>query len=408
MKTIHISLSPNLESDDLKLSISKLINPFIWKKTNYQNKLIQSLNQIFPTSQAFLFNSGRSGLQLALQSLNLPKKSEIITQAFTCSAVINPILANQLKPVYADIKLNSFNLNHLQLNKLLTPKTKAIIIQHTFGTPANLRAIRSFVQKHNLLLIEDCAHSLGAHYQNKPLGSFGDITLLSFGRDKIISSVFGGAILINNPHLLPSFKKLYSKLKLPNHLWTTQQLLHPPLSYLAKKTYHLQIGKLILLLSQKLKLISRAIYPQEKIHQTPTVFPAKLPNPLAHLALNQLNKLSTFNLHRQKIALIYQKKIINPKLKKPQLSKNSIYLRYNILLSNPQNLFTYLKKNQIIAGDWYSQPITPSNNLKLTLYTKGSCPNAEKACQQNLNLPTHPTLSIKQVTKIIYLLNKFK
>lgn len=408
MQTIHISLSPNLEADDLKLSFSKLINPFSFPSNKYQNELILSLKQMFPSSQVFLFNSGRSGLQLILKSLKLPKDSEIIVQAFTCSAVVNPILINHLKPVYTDIKLESFNLNHHQLNKLVTPKTKAVIVQHTFGTPANLKAIRSFTNKHNLVLIEDCAHSLGAYYQNKLLGSFGDVTLLSFGRDKVISSVFGGAILVNNPKLIPSLKKLYSKLKYPNIFWTIQQLLHSPISCLAKKTYHLQLGKLILFLSQKSGLISLAIYRQEKIHLTPTVFPAKLPDPLAHLALNQLKKLDRFNLHRRRIAQLYQQKITNPELKKPKFSKNSIYLRYNLLLPNSQALFNYLKKNHIVAGNWYKQPITPSNNLRLTHYQAGSCPRVEKACQQSLNLPTYPTLSSNQAKKIIDLVNKFK
>ena len=75
--------------------------------------------------------------------------------------------------------------------KKITPKTKAIIVQHTFGIPANMNQLVVFAKKHGLYLIEDCAHSLGATYQGKKVGSFGDAAFFSFGRDKVVSSVWG-------------------------------------------------------------------------------------------------------------------------------------------------------------------------------------------------------------------------
>ncbi len=407
MSLIHISLSPNLEKDDLQNVIHELTHPRLWKEKKYQAILKKKLKKWFPHSKIYLFNSGRSGLETILKSLKIPPQSEIIIQAFTCSAVINPLLKNKLRPVYQDIDLQTFNIKTHGLEKLITPKTKAIIIQHTFGVPAHIKEIKKICEKHNLLLIEDCAHALGSRYQKKLVGNFGDIAFFTFGRDKIISSVFGGAIAINNNKLLKNFKETYRQINYPPKTWTTQQLLHPLITQVSKKTYNLQIGKLLLLLSQKTKLISKSIYPSEHLHQTPKIFPAKLHEPLAHLALNQFEKIDHFNSHRQKIAYLYHQNIQNSLVKKPLWEKNSVYLRYNILTSQPKKLKQYLKKNHIIAGDWYNQPVTPSKNLKIAKYKKGSCPSAEIACQKSVNLPTHPTMSIKDAEKIIKLINSW-
>lgn len=405
-KLVHISLSPNLETDDLILSLKSLFSPWNWKKSLSQSKLTQKINSLYPQStDTFLTNSARSALILGLKSLNLSPKSEIILQPFTCSATINPLINAGVKPVYVDLNLKTFNLDPQHLHSSLTKNTKAILIQHTFGTPADIKKIKSFCQKNNLLLIEDCAHALGAKYNQKLVGSFGDISIISFGRDKVISSIFGGALIINNPKFLPASKKYFSSLPYPPISWTIQQLLHPLISQFSKTTYNLNIGKAILYFSQKLKLISKAVYPSEKLHQIPSIFPAKLPEALASLALHQIQKLNQFNHHRQQIAQIYKQKISHPAISQPKWNKNSIYLRYNITLDSPKKLFKYLQKHHIITGDWYRQPITPSQDIAKTNYQKGSCPQAEYLCQHSLNLPTHPLLSLQQAEKIINIIN---
>jgi len=88
-----------------------------------------------------------------------------------------------------------------KIEALITDQTKAIMIQHTLGIPADIDAIRDICQRHHLLFIEDCAHALGASYKGQKCGTFGDMAIFSFGRDKIISSVNGGALLIKNERL---------------------------------------------------------------------------------------------------------------------------------------------------------------------------------------------------------------
>lgn len=404
---IHISLSPNLEPDDVFLALRWLSSPFSWTGKKNQEKLKESLQQLFPQTQAiFLFNAGRSALMLGLKALNLPPGSKILLQAFTCSTVPNAILWNSLTPEYLDIQKEDFNLNPDILPQ--NPVAKALIVQHTFGQPANMEKITTYCQKKKLYLIEDGAHSLGATYREKKIGSFGDITMLSFGRDKIISSVFGGALLVNNKNLVKPVENLYQSLPYPSFSWTAQQLLHPPITFLSKKTYSFYLGKLILFLSQKTKLISKAIYPKERDQQTPPFFPRRLPEPLASLANHQLQKLTRFNRQRQKNAFYYQENLRQSKITKPLWNPEGIYLRYPILLEKPEKLKLYLKKHGVIIGKhWYPQPITPANNLSLLNYQKGQCPIAEETCRQCLNLPTHPTITTKEVKYITKLINQW-
>lgn len=405
---IHISLSPNLEIDDVWLSLKWLISPFRWSDKASQEKLKRELFILFPQAKAiFLLNSGRSALMLGLKALNLPKNSKVFLQAFTCSAVPNAILWNQAVPDYLDIRKTDYNLNPRNLPQ--NPIAKALIVQHTFGQSAELDEIIDYCQKNKLYLIEDCAHSLGASHKGKLAGSFGDMAILSFGRDKVISSVFGGALIINNEDLIKPVENLYRNLPYPSTLWTFQQLLHPTITYLAKTTYSLYLGKLILALAQKTKLISKAIYPKESRHQTPSVFPSRLPEPLTDLANHQLSKLDDFNKQRQKIAFYYNENLHHPLISKPAFDPECIYLRYTILLDQPEKLKSYLKKHGIIIEKkhWYTQPITPSNNLTLVNYQKGQCPVAEEVCQQCLNLPTNPSMAIKEAKYITNLINQW-
>ena len=406
---IHISLSPNLEIDDVWLSLKWLFSPFRWSDQKSQEKLKSKLFTLFPQAKAiFLLNSGRSALMLGIKTLNLPKNSKIFLQSFTCSVVPNSILWNQLVPQYIDISKTDYNLNPKLLPR--NPTAKALIVQHTFGQPAKLDEIVEYCKKNKLYLIEDCAHSLGASYRGKTIGTFGDFAILTFGRDKVISSVFGGALIINNKNLVKPMENLYRNLSYPPTFWTFQQLLHPSITYLAKKTYHLYLGKVILSLAQKAKLISKAVYPKEYLHQVPKVFPSRLPEPLADLANHQLLKLNRFNHCRQQIALYYQKNLHHPLITKPKWNPEGIYLRYTILLNQPEKLKSYLKNHGIIIEKrhWYTQPITPSDNLSLINYQKGQCPIAEEVCQQCLNLPTNPTMTIKEAKYIIKLINQWQ
>jgi len=407
---IAISLSPNTEKDDLLLALKLLFSPWRWQRGKAIKKLEKEFAQYLGVKYAISFNSGRAAQYLILKSLRIKKDDQVLLQAFTCVVVPNAVLWTGAKPVYVDIEDQTFNLNPIDLEKKITPLTKAVIVQHTFGQPAELERILTIAKKNNLFIIEDCAHSLGAKFKEKFLGTFGKASFFSFGRDKVISSVFGGMAVTNDSQLAKRLKEYQKNLPFPSYFWIFQQLLHPILfNVFILPLYHFfNLGKAILVLSQKLNLLSFPVEKKEKIGQQPKIHPTRLANALAILVLNQLKKIEKFNQKRQQIAKIYEKNLKELPLKLPVIKESSICFRYTIKTPLANKLYQWAKKKGFLLGNWYSNVIDPQGvDFDKIEYKKGSCPQAEKVAKEVVNLPTHPRLKKKEINKIIELLREF-
>lgn len=156
-----------------------------------------------------LTNSGSSANLLAVSALTSPKLGdrqlkkgdEVITVAAGFPTTVNPIIQNGLIPVFVDVDLETYNINVEALKNAITDKTKAIIVAHTLGNPFNLEAITKICKKNNLYLIEDCCDAVGSTYNGQMVGSFGDISTVSFYPAHHITMGEGGAVLTNNPLL---------------------------------------------------------------------------------------------------------------------------------------------------------------------------------------------------------------
>ena len=154
-------------------------------------------------------NSGSSANLLALSSLTseqLGEKSlkpgdEVITVAAGFPTTVNPILQNNLIPIFIDVQIPSYVIDENLIEENITKKTKAIMIAHTLGNAFNIKKITDIARKHNLWLIEDCCDALGTTYGEKFVGTFGDLSTLSFYPAHHITMGEGGAVLTNNPQL---------------------------------------------------------------------------------------------------------------------------------------------------------------------------------------------------------------
>lgn len=386
-----IGLSPNLERDDFILSLKTLFLCSIWRRGKSTGLVEEWFAKTYHPYGLYSLNCGRSALFLLLSSLGLKKGDEVILQAFTCVAVPEIILFCAATPVYADIQKENFNLDTTDLQKKITSRTKAVIVQHTFGIPADIVRIKEICSKNNLFLIEDCAHSLGASFAGKLLGSYGDAAFFSFGRDKVVSSVFGGMLIINKKDKLLRKKseRLYHSFKFPSRFWIFKQLLHPIITYLVIHSYNFfNLGKILLYLVMKIKLLSPPVEKGELKGLRPAFLAQKFPNSLARLALHQLAKLSLFNAKRIKIAQFYGK-----------IQEGGIYLRYPLLVSNPSRIISAAKKQKIILGNWYANVIDPKGT-DMNIYRFYSCKNALYASQHIINLPTYPRLRVTDALKI--------
>ncbi len=172
---------------------------------DFENKFAHFLGAKY----CLLINSGSSANLLAVSALTSPllksrqlkPGDEVITTACGFPTTLNPIIQNNLTPVFIDIELGTYNINAHLIEKAVNKKTKAIFIAHTLGNPADLDAIMRIVKKYNLWFIEDNCDSLGAKYKGKYTGTFGDISTCSFFPAHHITMGEGGAVCTNDINL---------------------------------------------------------------------------------------------------------------------------------------------------------------------------------------------------------------
>ncbi len=397
---ISASLSPNTQGEDVLAALVQLVKPLQWRYGKQTGEVEAWFRNTFHTKTAVSFNSGRSALVAVLSALGIGEGDEVIVQAFTCVAVPNCVLWAGATPIYVDIDA-TLNIDIQSLKSKITKRTKAIIVQHTFGIPADMTALGTLAKKHNILVIEDCAHSLGATIDERLVGTFGDAAIFSFGRDKIVSSVWGGMAIINDTCRVATasarLAQYHKTLRMPQPLWIMQQLFHPIAFWMIIPLYTSGIGKVMLVLLQRLRLLSFPVQPMELNGGQPKEFPSQYPNALASLLLVQLHKLDRYRHARKEVVQYYQQVFKEKSL--AHLADTSL-LRYPLQVTNPVSLRIAAKRRGILLGNWYAHVIDPAGSDRDRIgYVSGSCPNAEKIAASIINLPTR--ISLKEAQAIV-------
>ena len=165
--------------------------------------------RIMGIRHAILVNSGSSANLVALTTLTshtlgeraLKPGDEVITVAAGFPTTVNPIIQNNLVPVFIDVHVPTYNVNVEQLEAALSEKTRAIMLAHTLGNPFNLAVVTEFAKQHDLWLVEDCCDAVGATYQGRNVGTFGQMATVSFYPAHHITMGEGGAVLTDTPAL---------------------------------------------------------------------------------------------------------------------------------------------------------------------------------------------------------------
>ncbi|MBI3504326.1 MAG: lipopolysaccharide biosynthesis protein RfbH [Proteobacteria bacterium] len=163
--------------------------------------------QVMGARHAMLVNSGSSANLCAVSALTshmlddraLRAGDEVITVAAGFPTTVNPIIQNGLVPVFVDIELPSYGVDVAQLEAALSPHTRAIVIAHALGNPYDVEAVAAFAKAHGLYLIEDCCDAVGAKFDGKPVGTFGDLATVSFYPAHHITMGEGGCVLAHHP-----------------------------------------------------------------------------------------------------------------------------------------------------------------------------------------------------------------
>lgn len=389
---ISVAFAPNETWKDAFLGISLLFKPWSWKGNKFHEKAKSKISAILEISKddIYFFLTGRSAILNLLKAFALPDQSEILVQAFTCEAVILPILKLNLIPIFVDIEKDTFSMDIEDLKKKLSEKTKVLILQHTFAiTPKSRKQILDLASKKGIIVIEDMAH--GFLKENFKDNTF---KIISFGRSKSFSSVWGGAVICSDKKIAVNLTRIQSGLLYPSSFFILNALIYKPVSVFIKLTFDYVIGKVIH--KVLLPFLSREVTFKEKQIQFDEKLNGLYPDALAKMLIVQLENYKKVQDMRQKITKYYSLKLT--------LQFEGPLIRYPILVKDRDGVLDKLSSNNIYLGSWYNVVIAPENlNLAKLGYKNGSCPNAEYLTKQILNLPTD--VSEQEAQKILNLIN---
>jgi len=369
--------------------------------TDVSSQLQAELEATFG-GQAVLVYKGRDAIELALRGFGINTHSQtVLTQAFTCHAIEEAITRAGAHTHYVDLGKNQLNLTVETLSQAYkqAKNVKAVIVQNTLGHPAEMAKLAAWCKKHEVLLIEDLAQSYGATANGKLLGTFGDAVILSFGRDKVIDAVSGGAVIFRQ-------KPTQSLPKLPSTPKSAvlSDLAYPFFTWLIRSTYDVLLGKVI----HKVLTVTGIM---NNPTQSRTNMMTALPASLALLALWQLKQVEMVRRIRQVTAALYLEKLTDTPIKlltKTAELKTGSLLRVAATIDKPQALLALLRAYNIHLTDrWYRTPVDCGQLKCETHYQAGSCPNAEKMSDTIINLPTHAKISLTDAEKIISIIKQF-
>ncbi len=408
---IFNSLGSNYSWQDAIICTRELIFP----DQSAKKKLKKLLATKFQGKAVLLFN-GRDAIEYCLQSYGIGSGDSVLTQAFSCSSLEESINRVGARAVYFDLAQNSLysTINQVEKTYQNAKNPKAIILQHTLGYSDEVQKIAQFCKHNRVILIEDLAQAVGAvDNQNKQLGKYADAVILSFGKDKILDGVSGGAVIFKDslkvkPKLLELENWFVLKNDWSNKIKVVKLLFYPTITLLIRASYDFYIGKIFHWLLKKAKILETQIKSPHHHYQS---FPAYF----APLVLKRLNTLDKQLVHRTSIALIYwqelhsQKRITLPITKKK--IKQGTNLRFPVILNTPKEVKQLLKllgKNKIYLYDrWYKKAVDSGTFDFNSSYQTGSCPNAEHFSKLIINLPTHAQISKESAKKIANLVKQY-
>lgn len=361
--------------------------------SNKKHKELASALSSRYDGEAYLYNKGRNALSEAVRIATVATgRNSVAINGLTCSVVVDAIIATGAEPVYVDVNPDTTDFSAETLARLCEKDETigTVIIQNTFGIPCDIAGIEKVANKHRLVVIEDLAHAIGQQYPDgREIGTVGDITMLSFGRDKLLDVVNGGALIIRNDKLR---RHVDEPTKRPRTIDQLRDRLYPILIWCARKTYSINVGKAIIVTIYKLKLVVRAS--DGAIDRD-----LMLPNWQASLALLRFNSLADAVNRRRDVMREYERQLGE------QLISRGGTIRCAVISDNRPELLRQLKESGYEFNDtWYDVPIIPKRRFDHYRYPTELCPNATELATKIINLPTHHEISssdIKRISEIV-------
>lgn len=306
--------------------------------------------------------SGTDALLLSLRACGVKLGDEVITASFSFFATAGVISRLGAVPVFVDINPETYNINPDQIEKKITPKTKAIMPVHLFGQCADMDPITDIAKKHNLKIVEDAAQAIGAEYKGEKAGAIGDFGCFSFFPSKNLGGVGdGGMVVTNNPDMAEMVRILRVHGSKP-------------------KYYHSVVGY-----NSRLDTIQAAILSVK------------------------LRYLDDWTKKRREHAEVYNSAfkdldIITPK---EESFNYHIYNQYTIAVKNRDELRNYLKEKQVGHDTYYPVPLHLQECYKFLGYKKGDLPVSERKAGEVVSIPIYPELAKEEQEYVISTIKEF-
>jgi perosamine synthetase len=176
-------------------------------------------------SHAIALSSGTSGLHCSLRALGIAEGDEVILPSFTFIAAANVVRYERAVPVFVDIDPVTMNMDPEKIAAAVTPRTRAILVVHTFGCPVDMDAVLAIARAHNLLVIEDACEAIGAEYRGRKVGTIGDVGVFAFYPNKQITTGEGGVVVTNNAETARMVKALRNQGRFDSDDWFQHSIL---------------------------------------------------------------------------------------------------------------------------------------------------------------------------------------
>lgn len=341
------------------------------------------------------FIKGRVALYAILRGYGIGQGDEVVMPGFTCVVVPAAVRYTGAQPVFHDIDPMTLQGCPLAAARAMSPRTRAVIVQHNFGMLADLGELLAICRDRGIPLIEDCAHAMGASLSGRPAGSLGDAAFASLQWSKPTTTGLGGLALMKDQSLVdrvddlirrefrePSILRSVS-LQLLSGLY--RQWFRPSFYWRAQEVYRW---------AGRHGLVQGSSSEEElQSGRMPAGYREVLGSRRKASLLAAMEHLQATLPHRRRIWDLYHELLKNDGFWQPPLPATGelpVALRYPLLVENRAELLEQARRAQIEIGDWFNAPLHPSGvDPECFGYRSGEAPIAEEAAAQIINLPTH-------------------
>ena len=376
--------------------------------TNFEQKF----TEYFSAKQSFSFWKARVALYALLRSMGIGQGDEVILPGYTCVMDVNPIKYVGAKPIYVDIESVTYNMRPELLEAAVTPNTKVILAQHTYGYPCEMDETLAIAAKHNIPVVEDCCLAFGSEYKGKLCGTFGKAAYFSFQWNKPFTTGLGGMAVVHDDKLTGKMNELCAnKLKSPTgkaeFMLGAQRIVYNAIIY--PKTTAM-IANLFRWMTKK-GLVVGSSSCAEFVPEMADDFFIGMGRGQANVGLKKLLKVDQNIAHRRKMASLYDTLLREAGFDIPEIPEymNPSLVRYPLRVSDKAKAIELAPAAKVEIGTWFECPLHPVETpMHLYDYQQGQCPEAEKASNEVINLPLHPRAGESTVRRTVEFVKQFR